>query len=116
MEASAISHLAICTRDMEKSLAFYRDMLGMKVLFDGPKEAGGPAYPHVGWGIEPAPATGAHGRSGGRSRAIVSCTINPPGFAPPPPRPVAAGGGFAPPPPRGGGWGGGRMGSSPMTP
>jgi catechol 2,3-dioxygenase-like lactoylglutathione lyase family enzyme len=36
MEASAISHLAICTRDMEKSLAFYRDMLGMKVLFDGP--------------------------------------------------------------------------------
>ena len=29
MEASAISHIAICTRDMEKSLAFYRDMLGM---------------------------------------------------------------------------------------
>jgi catechol-2,3-dioxygenase len=35
MEASAISHIAICTRDMEKSLAFYRDILGMKVLFDG---------------------------------------------------------------------------------
>jgi catechol 2,3-dioxygenase-like lactoylglutathione lyase family enzyme len=33
MEASAISHIAICTRDMEKSLAFYRDILGMKVLF-----------------------------------------------------------------------------------
>ncbi len=43
MEASAISHIAICTRDMEKSLAFYRDMLGMKVLFDGftdPTEGG----------------------------------------------------------------------------
>jgi catechol-2,3-dioxygenase len=35
MEASAISHIAICTRDMEKSLAFYRDILGMKVLFPG---------------------------------------------------------------------------------
>jgi catechol 2,3-dioxygenase-like lactoylglutathione lyase family enzyme len=38
MEATAISHIAICTRDMEKSLAFYRDMLGMKVLFDGPTD------------------------------------------------------------------------------
>src|SRR3954453_4612315 len=43
VEASAISHIAICTRDMEKSLAFYRDMLGMKVLSDGmtdPTEGG----------------------------------------------------------------------------
>jgi catechol 2,3-dioxygenase-like lactoylglutathione lyase family enzyme len=38
MEATAISHIAICTRDMEQSLAFYRDMLGMKVLFDGPTD------------------------------------------------------------------------------
>lgn len=35
MEASAVSHIAICTRDMDKSLAFYRDILGMRVLFDG---------------------------------------------------------------------------------
>ncbi len=43
MEASAVSHIAICTRDMEKSLAFYRDMLDMRVLFDGytdPTEGG----------------------------------------------------------------------------
>jgi catechol 2,3-dioxygenase len=43
MEASAVSHIAICTRDMDKSLAFYRDMLGMRVLFDGmtdPTEGG----------------------------------------------------------------------------
>jgi catechol 2,3-dioxygenase-like lactoylglutathione lyase family enzyme len=43
MEASAVSHIAICTRDMEKSLAFYRDILGMRVLFDGatdPMEGG----------------------------------------------------------------------------
>jgi catechol 2,3-dioxygenase-like lactoylglutathione lyase family enzyme len=38
MDASAISHIAICTRDMEKSLAFYRDMLGMRVLADGPTD------------------------------------------------------------------------------
>ena len=38
MQASAISHIAICTRDMEKSLGFYRDILGMKVLFDGPTD------------------------------------------------------------------------------
>jgi catechol 2,3-dioxygenase len=38
MQASAISHIAICTRDIEKSLAFYRDILGMKVLFDGPTD------------------------------------------------------------------------------
>ncbi len=38
MEASAVSHIAICTRDMDKSLAFYRDMLGMHVLFDGPTD------------------------------------------------------------------------------
>ncbi len=38
MEATAISHIAICTRDMEKSLAFYRDMLGMQVLCDGPTD------------------------------------------------------------------------------
>jgi len=43
MESSAVSHLAICTRDMEKSLAFYPDILGMKMLFDGqpdPTEGG----------------------------------------------------------------------------
>jgi catechol 2,3-dioxygenase-like lactoylglutathione lyase family enzyme len=43
MQATAISHIAICTRDMEKSLTFYRDILGMNVLFDGmtdPTEGG----------------------------------------------------------------------------
>ena len=45
MEATAISHIAICTRDMDKALAFYRDILGMQVIFDGqtsPKEGGRP--------------------------------------------------------------------------
>ncbi len=34
MDATAISHIAFCVSDMEKSLEFYRDILGMRVLFD----------------------------------------------------------------------------------
>ena len=43
MEATALSHIAMCTRDMEKSLAFYRDILGMQVLAEAmtdPTEGG----------------------------------------------------------------------------
>ncbi len=43
MEVSAVSHIAICTRDMERALTFYRDMLGMEVISDGytdPTEGG----------------------------------------------------------------------------
>ena len=34
MEASMVSHIAICVRDVEESLKFYRDILGMTVDFD----------------------------------------------------------------------------------
>ena len=34
MKATGVTHIGICVRDMEKSLAFYRDALGMKVLGD----------------------------------------------------------------------------------
>ena len=34
MEATGVTHIGICVRDMDKSLAFYRDALGMKVLGD----------------------------------------------------------------------------------
>ncbi len=34
MEATCVTHIGICVRDMEKSLAFYRDILGMTVLGD----------------------------------------------------------------------------------
>ena len=36
MEATCVTHIGICVRDMERSLAFYRDALGMKVLGDRP--------------------------------------------------------------------------------
>ena len=45
MQATCVTHIGICVRDMEKSLAFYRDALGMKVLGDKatvPTEGGRP--------------------------------------------------------------------------
>ena len=34
MEATGVGHIAICVQDMDKSLAFYRDILGMRVTQD----------------------------------------------------------------------------------
>ena len=31
MRAKGVSHIAVCVKDLEKSLEFYRDVLGMKV-------------------------------------------------------------------------------------
>ena len=38
MEASCVTHIGICVRDMDRSLAFYRDALGMEVLGDRPTD------------------------------------------------------------------------------
>ena len=38
MEASCVTHIGICVRDMDKSLTFYRDALGMRVLGDRPTD------------------------------------------------------------------------------
>ena len=32
MNATCVTHIGVCVRDMEKSLRFYRDALGMKVI------------------------------------------------------------------------------------
>lgn len=34
MNATGVSHIAVCVRDLDRSLAFYRDILGMRVDFD----------------------------------------------------------------------------------
>ena len=34
MEATGVSHIAVCVGDLDKSLAFYRDILGMNVTMD----------------------------------------------------------------------------------
>jgi catechol 2,3-dioxygenase-like lactoylglutathione lyase family enzyme len=47
MEATGISHIAICVRDLDKSLEFYRDILGMKVLADRMQDTTTGGLPHV---------------------------------------------------------------------
>lgn len=46
MDATGVSHIAICVRDMDRSLAFYRDILGMRVTLDQVQDttSGGLAY------------------------------------------------------------------------
>ncbi len=34
MEATGVSHIAVCVQDVERALAFYRDILGMTVTLD----------------------------------------------------------------------------------
>jgi len=41
MKAKAISHIAVCVRNLDKSLAFYRDILGMTVTLDAVQDTRG---------------------------------------------------------------------------
>jgi lactoylglutathione lyase len=54
MEIRGTSHIAIGVSDMERSLAFYRDVLGLRVTLDDPDENPGGALGGVG-GRRPAP-------------------------------------------------------------
>ena len=47
MDATAVSHIAICVRDMDKSLAFYRDILGMRVTLDQVQDTTTGGLPNV---------------------------------------------------------------------
>ena len=47
MHASVISHIAICVADLDKSLEFYRDILGMEVLADRIQDTTTGGLPHV---------------------------------------------------------------------
>ena len=47
MDASAISHIAICVADLDKSLEFYRDILGMRVEADRMQDTTSGGLPHV---------------------------------------------------------------------
>ena len=63
MKAKSISHIAVCVRDLDKSLVFYRDILEMTVSLDAIQDTstGSRAYTykhhrdtrrvvHLGWG------------------------------------------------------------------
>ncbi len=47
MDASAVSHVAICVRDLDTSLEFYRDILGMIVQADRMQDTTTGGLPHV---------------------------------------------------------------------
>ena len=47
MDATGVSHIAICVRDLDKSLAFYRDILGMRVTLDQMQDTTTGGLPHV---------------------------------------------------------------------
>ena len=44
---SAVSHIAFCVRDMEKSLGFYRDLVGCEVVKDEVQNTSTGGLPHV---------------------------------------------------------------------
>ena len=41
MKAKGISHIAVCVRDLDRSLEFYRDILGMTVTLDAIQDTRG---------------------------------------------------------------------------
>jgi glyoxylase I family protein len=47
MDATGISHIAICVRDLDRSLSFYRDILGMRVASDRIQDTSTGGLPHV---------------------------------------------------------------------
>ena len=47
MDATGVSHIAICVQDVEKSLAFYRDILGLRVTLDQVQDTTAGGLPHV---------------------------------------------------------------------
>jgi len=47
MDATDVSHIAMCVQDVEKSLAFYRDILGLRVTLDQVQDTTAGGLPHV---------------------------------------------------------------------
>ena len=47
MDATGVSHIAICVSDLDKSLGFYRDILGMRVASDVIQDTTTGGLPHV---------------------------------------------------------------------
>lgn len=44
---SGVSHVAICVRDVEKTLRFYRDLIGLEVIKDEIQDTSSGALPHL---------------------------------------------------------------------
>ena len=46
-QISAISHIALCVRNLDRSLAFYRDVVGLQVTKDEVQDTSTGGLPHV---------------------------------------------------------------------
>ncbi len=59
-----VSHVAVGVRDMDRSLRFYRDLLGLRVVLDEVQDIGGWAwgFPSLMPGTPPGSASGLAGR------------------------------------------------------
>ena len=47
MHSTGVSHIAVCVRDLDESLKFYRDILGMTVTVDRVQDTSTGGLPHV---------------------------------------------------------------------
>lgn len=47
IQASAISHVAVCVRNMERALQFYRDILGFEITKDDVQDTSHGGLPHL---------------------------------------------------------------------
>jgi catechol 2,3-dioxygenase-like lactoylglutathione lyase family enzyme len=47
IQASAVSHVAVCVRNLEQSLGFYRDLLGFEVTKDEVQDTSTGGLPHL---------------------------------------------------------------------
>ncbi|MGE3540847.1 MAG: VOC family protein [Candidatus Tectimicrobiota bacterium] len=47
IQAAAISHIAVCVRSMDRSLQFYRDILGFQVTKDAVQDTSQGGLPHL---------------------------------------------------------------------
>ena len=47
MDATGVSHIAICVRDIDRSLTFYRDILGMRVTLDEVQDTTRGGLPYI---------------------------------------------------------------------
>jgi catechol 2,3-dioxygenase-like lactoylglutathione lyase family enzyme len=84
-----VHHTGVVPRDLEKSLRFWRDGIGLEILSDVPDVEGD--WPRLfGLGTHSA-RTISLGDPGDRSAGVLELVVFEDGFTPPPPAPLSSG-------------------------